>query len=459
MSLVYRNKIDIIYIDPPYNTERSASEGNNQESYKEERKSSRLIYKNKYGRTAWLNLMYERLILAKDLMKDDALIFVAIDDAEQAYLKVIMDEIFKEENFISCMPIKTQVGRIVNGVSRAHEYVLVYAKNRRNDQIFYEEKSEAEKIKHRPFINGGETAFAAIRPRRFFPILEKNNQLFMISDDDYKKIYDGKKDADKNAIFNEVFIEKLQSLYKGYKLIWPINTSGKRMTWSHEFQRTKREINDRTLRYDPRLNQIYLIRSYKQFSTWLDGKQFNNTFQGVKVLDKILGKNVFDYPKSVKSIEHFIKMLENNEEAIILDFFAGSGSTAHAVLNLNQEDGGNRSFILCTNNENDIAWKVTYERLHRIIKGTTSHGDKNFEWIKDNEPYTDVKVRVIEIDNTQKIDFEGNDQDKVIEKALEGIELLDSNFDKNLTQEQVYYELSALNPLKNEEETKAEIVE
>ena len=133
LLITHKEKIDVIYIDPPYNTESAKNDGNN-DSYKEG-ESSKFIYKDKFGRTGWLNMMKDRLTLAKDLLKDDGVIFVSIDDSEQAYLKVLMDEIFGESNFVSSLAVeltKTQgmkVKSAKNGsIVKGHEYILIYSK-------------------------------------------------------------------------------------------------------------------------------------------------------------------------------------------------------------------------------------------------------------------------------------------------------------------------------------------
>lgn len=479
LSLVYKNKIDVIYIDPPYNTERSTTEGNGDNKSYKQGKNKRLIYKNKYGRTGWLNLLYQRLLIAKNLMTDDGIIFVAIDDAEQAYLKIIMDEIFKEENFIGCLPVKTQSGREVNGIWREHEYILIYKRNFNAEIELIQEKNDP---KPQDLLRkSGENYLAIDRPQRFFPILEKNGELFMIEESHYKKIYTNLKDEKGIPIFNEEFIKELPNIYKDFNLIWPIsikNTNGKnieeRDIWQRKFTRVKEEIENNKnyesiiskrklfpldedlineakklesnrIYYDEPKKKIMSYDNTMPLKSMLVDTKFNNPIYGTSLLNSILGRKVFDYPKSVNGIKHLLKSIQN-KNAIVLDFFAGSGSTAQAVFELNREDNGNRKVILCTNNENNIAIDVTYERLYTIINGKSTNNQVS-EWAKTNKPFKNEEFRVIEIDTSKKIDFEGNNQDEIIKNAIDGIKLLDYHFDKNLSVEQVYYELSALNPL------------
>ncbi|MDE5599811.1 MAG: site-specific DNA-methyltransferase, partial [Ureaplasma sp.] len=173
--------------------------------------------------------------------------------------------------------------------------------------------------------------------------------------------------------------------------------------------------------------------------------------QGTKDLKNIINERVFDYPKPINLIKFLINLI-NNKNALILDFFAGSGTTGQAVMQMNREDGGNRKFILCTNNENNIAYNITYERLYRIINGIGTKGE-SFNWIKENLPYSNEKLRVIKIDDSQKIDLSDLDTNKnfddIINNALNGIKLLDNNYDKNKNPLDIYYDLAALNPLDN----------
>ncbi len=141
----------------------------------------------------------------------------------------------------------------------------------------------------------------------------------------------------------------------------------------------------------------------------------------------------------------------SNSDTIILDFFAGSGSTGHAVMDLNKEDGGNRKFILVTNNENNIAHNVTFERLHRVIKGEGTKKEKDFSWLKNNKPYDGVKLRVINIDDSVKISLDQEDIDETIfDDCKKGLKLLDNKYNKKDLN--LYYDLAALNPIKKVDE-------
>ncbi len=447
LQITHKEKIDIIYIDPPYNTESMAKDGNS--SWKEN-SSKILMYKNKFGRGGYLNMMMDRLTIAKDLLANDGVIFVAIDDAEQAYLKVLMDDIFGEENFIANMPIRSQPnGRKIRGVSRRHEYIITYRKSDSREAL-YEKNLKRKAV---PFIRGGDNSQAIERPLRFFPILVNNlNKLEMISDIDYKSIYNKEsKQFDEKKI-----IEINQKYSKNFLLIWPMNSHDERRVWQREFSRTKKEINQEIF-FDIDKKNIYSTQDeFPLLSTWLESSEYSYSHHGARILNEIIPikkDNIlyFRYPKSVSSIKHLLKSLKfEKQNVIILDFFAGSGTTGQAVMELNREDGANRNFILCTNNENNIADNTTYERLHRIIKGKGTNGEDDFIWLETNKPYKNEKLRVINIHDSIKISVDENVDEKIYDDAKNGLKLLDSDYNK--TKINLYYDLAALNPLENDDD-------
>lgn len=441
LIVTHKSKIDIIYIDPPYNTESMSKDGN---SSHKTGKANTLLYKNKYGRGGWLNLMKQRLTLAKDLLSKNGVLFMTIDDSEQAYLKVLSDDIFKETNFIGSFPIKSQPnGRILNGILRKHEYILIY-KNSINNEIILKEENDNNKLVS--FLRGGDNSLAKERPKRFYPIIISKEKLVSINDKEYESIYDENKN-----IFNEFNIDKINKKYSNFQIIWPIDSKGIRKVWQRSFDRFKKELNIKII-YDKLSNSIKTMKESETYlSSWLDDKKFSYSHHGAVIMKQILPNSEFRYPKSAHSIKHLIKSVPQTKKALILDFFAGSGTTGQAVMELNREDGGNRKFILCTNNENDIAHNVTYERLHRIIKGVSFKDNKSdFDWLKNNEIYKEEKLRVINIDDSIKISLDEKIDNKIYEDAKNGLKLLDRKYNKQKLN--LYYDLAALNPLENNED-------
>ena len=453
LLITHKQKIDVIYIDPPYNTESAKNDGNN-DSYKEG-SSSKFIYKDKFGRTGWLNMMKDRLTLAKDLLKDDGVIFVSIDDKEQAYLKVLMDEIFEEENFVNQFNwVNNKTGRQLSnfGAAKTHEYILCYSKNNNRIGKFI--------LKNRKEI---ESMMPMMYSKTRMNILNDEIGEYTISHELYQRnrkineetsptlCYDIYYD-EKNNLFYPVDLDERPKQYINFELFkCKKNNDGihKYQAWRWGREKVFKEGQRNLLIYSK--NDERKIYSKK--------RNFNETLFKDTITDLTtqLGTNEvislgikFSMPKPVKLIKYLINLnLKNN--ITILDFFAGSGTTGQAVMDLNKEDNGNRKFILVTNNENNIAHDVTFERLHRIIKGEGTKQEKDFDWLKTNKPYDDVKLRVIDIDDSVKISLDQeNIDDTIFDDCKNGLKLLDNEYNKKDLN--LYYDLSALNPIEKIEE-------
>lgn len=421
LLITHKEKIDVIYIDPPYNTESAKTDGNRSSK---EGESAKFIYKDKFGRGGWLNMMKARLTLASDLLSPDGVIFVSIDDSEQAYLKILMDEIFGEDNTLAAIVVQKKSG---GGQSKSyykgHDHLFVYAKNANRKKEFFvaHENPQFRKIEIKGKMFG------------YYPdSIRKMHGKF-----DRSKLKDGEIDH------RNVFLED-------YKITFDINKqkeiekklkSGEYITVPFEKLGTNMIV-----KAEPWENIESKKLAYSIITSW--------TTEGQSEFDDILmskrgDDNWFEAPKPVSLIKY---ILEYNlpKSGIVLDFFAGSGTTGQATMELNREDNGNRKFILCTNDENEIAQKITYERLYRTIKGKTSDGKKDFNWIKNNKPYSNEKLRVIKIEDETKISLDQDINPSLYKEAKNGLILLDSKYNKeNLN---LYYDLAALNPLENDDD-------
>lgn len=346
----HMGKVDVIYIDPPYNT------GNQDFVYNDRYVDTEDTWRH----STWLSFMAKRLKLAKRLLSDDGLIFISIDDNEQAQLKLLMDEIFGEKNCVGVCPVINNMrGRNDSiGFATCHEYLIVYSKtnesfslNGREVDEKYMDEFDLEdgygKYKEVLLRKTGKASSRSDRPNMFYPIFyspsSKNISL--------EKTEDG--------------IEILPKDTKGNESRW---------TWGKEkflLEKDKnisiREVNGNWNVFKKmRLEIDGQTRSKKQKSAWINPSY--DSANGVKQIKDVLGEKVFDNPKPIQYIKDIISLC-SNKAAIVLDFFAGSGTTGQAVLELNREDGGNRRFILVTNNENNICRAICHERIRRLLKG------------------------------------------------------------------------------------------
>ncbi|WP_322941932.1 site-specific DNA-methyltransferase [Mycoplasmopsis canis] len=375
----------MIYIDPPYNTEATKNDGNSIANDKENVQATKFVYRDKYSRNGWLNLMNERLKLAKELLKDDGVIFVSIDDAEQAYLKVLMDEIFGEENFIANFIIdKTAQGANNSQKFKTqHEYCIFYKKH-------YASSLNAQEL-----INIDEKKYKFRDEKGFYAITNSfdsiNSPLSQNKNRGYTIYFNESKQdiilKDEYDVQNNKFWDYDNELIsKNYVPIRPGIRNKIQYPWNWSKERFLREY-DKELVFKNK-NGKYAIYHKNRFTSYITDttiKKFDTRKFGNKILNDILNSKKFQYPKSVEMLK-WILTKHINKNAKVLDFFAGSGTTAHAVLDLNKEDGGNRTFTLVTNNENNIGIDVNYERLYRINHGIGTKGE-SFEWTNKNEPY------------------------------------------------------------------------
>ncbi|WP_308701395.1 site-specific DNA-methyltransferase, partial [Mesomycoplasma hyorhinis] len=383
------SNFDLIYIDPPYNTQKTSDDGNNLTD--EQITADKFIYRDKFSRTGWLNLLNERLKLAKQLLKEDGVIFVSIDDNEQAYLKVLMDEIFGEENFVANMLWqKSAVGshkdiKDIKTVNIVNEYIIAYAKNKLKLRFDYVKYSQ-EQLKEKFTL---EDEYVKTRGKYKLEVLSKKGI-------GYHKNLDYKIQAPDGSIF---------VIYQNIK-----NPETMRYRWSQETFLAAQKLDFVEIKKNKEGYWVVYTKEYQYVKfnpkSWkveniAKGIPFTNviakgnnnlttnflTIEGGQEIEEIFKKKSFDYPKPVRLIKYLMKMAKPKKDIRVLDFFAGSGTTGQAVLELNKEDGGSRSFVLVTNNENNIGQNVTYERLYRINKGQGTKGQKDFEWIKKNEAF------------------------------------------------------------------------
>ena len=363
LEKTHKEKIDVIYIDPPYNT------GNNDFTYSDEQLSKEDSFKH----SKWLSFMNNRLKIAKKLLSSKGIIFISIDDNEYAELKMLCDEIFGEINFVSTLhwKKKKQPSYLHGQVAGVMEYVLIYAKNRFNlDKLSLSTPTDSNTR-----------------------VDNANNQL---SERIIKEGIRVKLDSNINIIPAGVYKNKTMST----EFLDDVHISNGRTTNSFRAKAHFRDSQERinlfcdndvffiTKNYGFRRDKLQEELEKKKAITdllldWGDNQDSD------KELREIFNEKLFDYPKPVLLIKNLIKSTDY-KDSVILDFFAGSGTTGQAVLELNNEDNGNRQFILCTNNENNICDNITYQRLKTVITGLRKDDSKYSDGLKGNLIYYDT---------------------------------------------------------------------
>lgn len=329
LEKTHRGKIDLIYIDPPYNT------GNKDFIYDDNFVDS----KDTFRHSKWCSFMQKRLELARKLLSEKGVIFISIDDNEQAALKLLCDDVFGEGNWIAQIAWQNldTVKNDSKYFSDNFEYILCYSKKKENLKIQGIKKSEKQRAYYKNYDND---------PRG-----------------DYLLTPIHAKSGSESGIYEFTFSN-------GQTWIPPEGTFPR---FSKET--LKKLDEEKRLYLDPKCKKVPQKKTYcsevgermPPITFWNYG-DFGSTRQSNKELAELTGKGVFQNPKPTLLISKLIDLIYKNKEFTILDFFAGSGTTGHAVLKLNAEDGGSRKFILCTNNENSICRDVTYERIKRVIQ-------------------------------------------------------------------------------------------
>ena len=361
LAYTHEGKIDVIYIDPPYNT------GNKDFVYND----SFVDREDGYRHSKWLSFMNKRLQIAKSLLSSGGVIFISIDDNEQAQLKLLCDEIFGGNNFKSnSIIVNNRGGRDYGGIALQHDYILIYSNN----------KGELN------LINDHDKKFQYQDSEGGFNLMELRNRNVKFNISNRPNLcypfYVNPNNADANNLL-EISLEPKD----GFVEVYPAKSNGIQTVWRWgKEEKSRANLNKQIFGKVNRNGGYMIVQKYRkttkmQRSIW-DEKEFVNE-RGSEVLKEILTQNIFSYPKSVATIKRVLE-LGTNSTSTILDFFAGSGTTLHATMQLNAEDGGHRKCILVTNNENNICEEVTYERNKRVIQGYTTPKGEEVEGLHDN---------------------------------------------------------------------------
>lgn len=354
LSYTHEGKVDVIYIDPPYNT------GNKDFVYNDSFVGS----EDGYRHSKWLSFMEKRLRLAKKLLSDKGVIFISIDDNEQANLKLLCDEVFSGMDFLATIPWRKRTAKsdVPHGLSQDCESILCYCRERFQAGI----KKDSRKYYETPDFPGRpwrvhdltKQTSAEERPMSYFTIINpKNGEEFP---------------ANKNrtwAITKDTF----DGYYAQDRIVFP---------GDYNFLNIARPV----LRYwkEDDMKKAGDMFGFTAVSSNLP-PEVGMTQDGTKDLDSVFGFKAFGFPKPLALIKYILQISKPiANDVTILDFFAGSGTTLHATMQLNAEDGGHRQCILVTNNENNICREVTYERNKRVIQGYTTPKGVAVEGLHNN---------------------------------------------------------------------------
>lgn len=354
LNYTHAGKVDVIYIDPPYNTGARDWRYNN--DYVDD--------SDTFRHSKWLSFMGKRLRLAKELLSDSGILCVTIDDYEMPRLWLLLDDIFGSENHLGTAAIRINPGgrKSKRKLAAQHEYALFFGKS--------------NIVKVAPFYVHPESKSHSYKQDENGVWFEERN-LRKEGQDSLATKADGTLSHRYYPIYVDPKTGAVSTKNKYEIEVLPVDTKGQKRIWRRDVS----VIDDMYLAGDifakqTKKNgyQIYFrfkggIKGETPKSFWED-KKYSASEHGTGTLDRVMGKTgTFHFPKSPHAVIDCIKVCSSSKDAVVLDFFAGSGTTGHAVMQLNKEDGGSRKFILCTNNENGIAEEVTYPRLKNVIDG------------------------------------------------------------------------------------------
>lgn len=406
----YLGKIKMIYIDPPYNTGNDfvynddfAEDADEYlaNSGQFDAEGNRLVQNaesNGRFHTDWLNMMYSRLRLAKDLLTDDGVIFISLDDGEIDNLKKLCNEVFGEKNFIAqCIRRTINSGKHdATTIAPFHEYVLMYAKNSLQVQLAKKPKDEAERDR----LYKERDEYEKERGRFYITQLNKNSLQYSdglnypIVGPDGVEIWPGGGFEDKVWIWRWSKAKVQWGIENGYIVFKKAGDKYKVYTKSYEFRDKDGLPIDRN---NPYSSLEFINKEYANF---------NATPELEKLFD---GKKYFDFPKSTVFLKELVKLANLKDNDVVLDFFSGSATTAHAVMQLNAEDESKRKFIMVQlpeeTDEKSEAYKAGYKTIPEIGKERIRRAGAK---IKEESPLTtqnlDTGFRVLKLDSTNMKD-------------------------------------------------------
>lgn len=386
LNYTHKSKIDVIYIDPPYNTGKG----------REFKFNDKWIdMEDTYRHSKWLSFMHDRLRISKNLLKKSGLILISINDNEVAQLKLLCDDIFGEKNFVATIVWEKAYSpvNLRKTFSANHDFIICYARDIENLQLNQLARTTKSEKRYKNFDNDPRGPWKPTDLSVGPPVQEN--------------IY-------------EIITPK------GRKILPP-----KGRSWVLSKKRFKEFLNDNRIWFGKNRNSVPAIKKFLSevksgmtpLTIW-PYKEVGHTQDAKKEIKAILPNDLpFETPKPLKLLDRIIQ-LTTGKNSVVLDFFAGSGTTGHAVIEFNKHDFGNRQFILCTNNENNICTDVCYPRISRIIKGYENSTGQKIEGLGGNLKYF----------KTDFVDAEPTDKNKIklTQQATEMLCVKEGTFEKVL---------------------------
>lgn len=347
LNYTHKGKIDVIYIDPPYNTGNKNWKYNNDYVDKEDA----------FRHSKWLSMMDKRLKLAKPLLKDDGVLVCAIDENELWHLGSLLEEIFFDREIHLVTIVHNPRGVQGKNFSYVNEFAFFVIP--KGIKVIGPRKLDESEIYWSNLRNWGGESDRSDAKNCFYPIMVKGTEVIGFGEVPEENFHPGAQ-VESNG---------------DYKLVWPIDVNGNEKKWRYARQSVE-SIQD-LLRVRKSTNgriEIEIGKPYGTVKTVWQNPKYDAAEYGTKLIHELVPNNNFDFPKSVYNVYDCIApIVSSRKEATILDFFAGSGTTGHAVFMMNKEDGGSRKVILCTNNENGIAEEICYPRIKAVIYGNEKY--------------------------------------------------------------------------------------
>lgn len=341
----YEGQVDVIYIDPPYNTGARDWKYNN----------NFVDNNDQYRHSKWLSMMKRRLLLAKRLLRRDGVLIVTIDDYETHHLQMLLEEVFPERELTNVIIEHNPKGSPSKNFTYSHEYAHFMLP--RNGAVIGTDPRTREDIRN--LRRAGRASMRAERPTMFYPIYVKNGKVIRVGNPPTASFHP--KSRNIRTVNGEIEL-------------WPIDDNAKERRWNFSRDSIEEQFERIEVRQQKNGIQLYVTANPSRYKTVWTGGEFDAGKYGTTLVKDILQKE-FPFPKSLHATAHCIgSVARDRKNALILDFFAGSGTTLHATCLLNAEDGGNRQCILVTNNEvaektaNELAEKSIYPGNPRFEK-------------------------------------------------------------------------------------------